>query len=171
MKIRMDFVTNSSSESWGEIVIDNPVLLEMLARYKEMGLITEDGASCYAIGNLHERSELPDTLHFLEPTLNILDFSWSMIPENLEMVLEYLFYIMGDARSNGELEKELYEQFKIEIEQKKDEINQAYNAVYWIYEEYRYSGVEMHALFTYDKTEGEKYSYERDGDDDDWGDW
>ena len=34
MKIRTDFVTNSSSVSTAEIVIDNPLLLEILQRYK-----------------------------------------------------------------------------------------------------------------------------------------
>ena len=34
MKMRTDFVTNSSSYSTAEVVIDNPVLLEILQKYK-----------------------------------------------------------------------------------------------------------------------------------------
>lgn len=171
MKIRTEFVTNSSSESFSELVIDNPILLEMLARYKEMGLITEDGTNYYSIGNLHEESHLPDNLHFLEPAIHLLFFSWSQSPENLEEVLKFLIYIMEDAYRNGELEDELCKQLLIEMTERKDEINQAYNAVYWTYEQYLYSGVEMHTQFTYDQIQGEKYSYDRDGVDDDWDNW
>lgn len=41
MKIHTDFVTNSSSVSTVEIVIDNPMLLEILLRYKDMGAFGE----------------------------------------------------------------------------------------------------------------------------------
>lgn len=37
MKIRTNFVTNSSSYSSAEIKIDNPVLLEILEKYKTLG--------------------------------------------------------------------------------------------------------------------------------------
>ena len=36
MKIRTNFVTNSSSYSSAEIKIDNPVLLEILKKYNEV---------------------------------------------------------------------------------------------------------------------------------------
>ena len=42
MKIRTDFVTNSSSYCTAEVIIDNPVLLEILQKYKDMGLFGEE---------------------------------------------------------------------------------------------------------------------------------
>ena len=45
MKIRTDFVTNSSSESTAEIVIDNSLLLEILKKYKDMGAFGDDKGS------------------------------------------------------------------------------------------------------------------------------
>ena len=50
MKIRTDFVTNSSSESSVEVFIDNPVLLEILQKYKDLGLFIEDGERAYDFG-------------------------------------------------------------------------------------------------------------------------
>ena len=42
MKIRTDFVTNSSSTGNILVLIDNPLLLEILMKYKEMGLFDEN---------------------------------------------------------------------------------------------------------------------------------
>ena len=41
MKIRTDFVTNSSSSNSTEIMVDNPVLLGILSRYQDMGAFGE----------------------------------------------------------------------------------------------------------------------------------
>ena len=42
MKIRTTFVTNSSSYSSAEIKIDNPVLLEILEKYRKLGAFIRD---------------------------------------------------------------------------------------------------------------------------------
>ena len=50
MKIRTNFVTNSSSVSTTEVVIDNLVLLEILAKYQQLG--TFDEVFSFNIGSI-----------------------------------------------------------------------------------------------------------------------
>jgi len=54
MKIRTDFVTNSSSESTAEIVIDNPLLLQILQKYKDMGTFGDEKLF-FGIGEYHTK--------------------------------------------------------------------------------------------------------------------
>ncbi len=64
MKIRTDFVTNSSSYTSACIVIDNPVLLEILQKYKDLGVF-DNARPCFSIGSYKTRLEVttPELSH------------------------------------------------------------------------------------------------------------
>lgn len=168
MKIRTDFVTNSSSYSSAEVVIDNPVLLKILKKYKKKGTFDTD-YSDFAIGDyeLHE-----DVSHrpYMETTKNpalFVDYGdgWLSVPSSLEDVVDYII----ESIESGEAvaDEELFEEMKSELEDRSEEIKAAYKFVHWHggYESNelrteRYNGYVLdHEIFHFDPVKGEEYHY------------
>lgn len=182
MKLRMDFVTNSSCSAEVEIVIDNPVLLEILARYKEMGFIfdgfsdedyIESSIGSYlkfesTEGDLEYAGEFvaDPTIHTLQPAVHIIMGGHARLsPTTLDEVLIGLIDIIDWSHWCYEtIPDELLESFKNEIKENLEKINQAYTAVYWhLEEEYEGDKIFRRSHYEYDKTHGESKDFEQEG--------
>jgi hypothetical protein len=184
MKIKTDFVTNSSAYDSIEIIIDNPVLLEVLQKYKEMGLFFD--YDFLRVGNYDYRYDygvLPginylDNENTKTPAINfyahnsIADFGEQEFLESntklLESLLEGLIikvmdYINVDS-SFEHFDVHIFDLLKIELLARKEEINQAYKKVaVWKMLHIMYQG-EANWEFTYDPINGESYTYTEEGD-------
>lgn len=169
MKIRTDFVTNSSSYCTTEVIIDNPVLLEILQKYKDMGLLGGNN-SIIGIGdyesmdewfyadNYHDRTKTPAFFYYEEQSdenIRCLFLVSNVYPKYLDEVLENIILIIDIAGKY--LDGQLLPMLKEELSQRKDEINRAYAGVYW-----RSStsgdGGDVYARLEYDPIKGESYS-------------
>ena len=157
MKIRTDFVTNSSSVSTAEIVIDNPMLLEILQRYKDLGAFGE--SPFFGIGEYVSGNEVPGiktpAFQFSEA---LYGEGWATVtssPKTLDEVLGEIIAIISDST---DLNKELIAQMKEELRQKEAEINKNYSLVYWSsIQEGEDEPEVIGGKFTYDQENGEKY--------------
>jgi len=129
MKIRTDFVTNSSSYSSTSIVIDNPVLMEILVKYKEIGLFE----------NLDLRFEIaPDS----DRAFTYLDEDCigpsgiSSLQECLEEIIEIISSDLDDNLDNSnEYDENLFETMVKELRKNEDKILEAYKSVSWLIRE------------------------------------
>lgn len=173
MKIRTDFVTNSSSYSSAEVVIDNPVLLEILQKYKDMGTFDLE-ESDFSIGT-YEVFGIPSTYSCEEfsktPAIYAESpdegFSWGNVPESLGDILEC---ILSGLRGNEISDEDLFEQMETELEAKSCEIKKAYKRVRWNYQETsnegnpeHYNGNILHyENYEFDPIEGEKFNHTRE---------
>lgn len=174
MKIRTDFVTNSSSYSSAEIMIENPVLLDILARYRDEGIFDVDylevkigcGEFMAPPGvNLNDYlpeeklgfSKTPAIYCFieeggLEPPCSLDE----MISSIIELIKYDDPYQKIDEQALAELEEELI--------QKKEDIKQSYSKVFWEYyhttnEEHGYpvnGSVNKTTTFLFDQKNGER---------------
>ena len=154
MKIRTNFVTNSSSYSSAEIKIDNPVLLEILEKYKQMDTFVDSyndrnkngmlGVNAREIKEEHlyydpcitkseVRRELkgfkdkPIALYFLEEEQAEVFFA----PRKIEDVIGCILKLIEEDGNSRFDNKELYNDFKTELIERKDEINNSYVEVSW----------------------------------------
>ncbi len=146
MKIRTDFVTNSSSYCTTEIIIDNPALLEILQKYKDMGLFgdndpiigigvyeTMDERALIQGGDYQNYTKTP-AFYYVE---NQNDEGYKCLflvgiidgPKFLDKVLEDIISIMDSA--DKYLDGQILTELKGELDQRKDEINRTYLSVYW----------------------------------------
>ena len=177
MKIRTDFVTNSSSTSEAEIVIDNIVLLEILQRYKEQGVFGEAKAD-FAIGTYSpiywsdfDKEIKTPAFHYVE---DMYGEGWSLLwddPGTLDEVLHGIIEIIdNDNRNQIQYDQILYEKMKEELYQKEEEIQAGYLKVFWKHkdETEKSVGDEFKWLFIYEQKTGEQYHVEYyQGEDDD----
>ena len=184
MKIRPDFVTNSSSSSYEEVIIDNPVLLEILAKYKALGMFGVDEA--------FTKCEYTDVYYFeigdwLEPNTD-LDIktltpafhaahqdgsSWIYPPSSLDEVLEHIIDVIEKKLSvihdverevfQRFFDEELYQKLCEELRQSADDINNSFIAVKWFSREDLYDGRFQCWEFRYDREHGEDYYEEETG--------
>ncbi len=174
MKIRTDFVTNSSSNNTASIVIDNTVLLEILQRYKDMGVFGE-ALSRYSIGiyksnywylgspiawEYPDETKTPAFFMYEAPGGEGWDSTY-MSPTTLDEVLPEIISIMDDYHNDPEYyDKDLYTQLKEELDHMVEEIKDGYMKISWKYEDHTNNiepGGECKWEFTYDPENGEKY--------------
>ena len=198
MKIRTDFVTNSSSYSSAEVLIENLVLLEILQKYKDMGVFgdADPGFSIGSFGRAFYPFEYEDLFSYDIYKMHRWDFIretktpallWAIdfvedpdeplpgTPGSLDEVLQNIIEVMnwGDVMNGGNsvenYDKDLYEQMKLELHQRKGEIIDGYKKVCWKNEyltEGPSEGDTNKCEFTYDPLNGEKYNIEFYGIDD-----
>jgi len=173
------------------IIIDNPVLLEILQRYKDRGLSRSFnlgfGVGTYVDlwGNQKDFKEIQCSTRtpafYYE--VGFEDDGWQLKPgffdegtEIIDKILEAVIIraidgilIMADdidSYIQVVYDQSLYEQMKEELLERKAEINRAYAYVYlWNNQEMDGMGT-FDEKYEYDPIEGETYSYE--GDPEDW---
>lgn len=178
MKIRTDFVTNSSSSNHAEIMIDNPVLLEILQKYRDMGLSPKDdlgfSIGTYASKYSDFRASLDDR-YTKTPAFFLYEHcggeGLSMVlkwPRSLDEVLTCILDIMdkdsGEASNHFDQDRydpDLYRQLKEELRLREKEIKTGYTKVKWSGEDSEWG---MDHKFSYDALVGEKYEEHTDSD-------
>lgn len=157
MKIRTNFVTNSSSYSSAEIKIDNPVLLEILEKYSKKGAfkVTNGWGDVFDgdFGVGMSQSDIIDTFgtNYTEWELGEEkgwdNIEWdktsmafwfrdeeqaeiSFAPDSIEGVaMCILDVIVGENRDI--VNRELFEECVKELKERADEINDNYIEVFW----------------------------------------
>ena len=130
-------IKNYKDESSAEVVIDNPVLLEILLKYKAMGMFDPDSDD-FSIGN-YEGFEIDSlTSHKQQTkapalTVGLLKDAdnWAFVPPNLNYVVSYL--LDGIDISLYESDQNLVQQFRTELVEKNDEIMAGFRRVVWKY--------------------------------------
>lgn len=196
MKIRQDFVTNSSSSCSIALTTENPVLLEILQRYKKQGAFGFAGTT-FGIG---EYTNVPfgfTGIGYFDPDLKTQSpaFSFSEgfenedlfyalvapdFPKNLEEVLSIIIKIMDYSkgykhRVDGstilnlcQYNKALFEELICELKDRKDEIIKAFTQVYCkVYEDNsEEERASRYLSFEYDSTNGARINVEEDDEDD-----
>lgn len=174
MKIRTDFVTNSSSSNTTEVIIDNPVLLEILQKYKDMGLFGnrppiigiggyESTVRDFNRKEILEGIRVPAFYYYEEygeaysGEIQLVETDY---PKSLDEVLGSIITILNNAKDEH-LNKKLCANVIDELEQRKKEIILAYRKVRWdfglTYDESDY------ACYRYDCDLGESLTITSDG--------
>ena len=155
--------------SSAEIKINNPVLFEILKKYKDKGAFINskgfdlgDGIGGnereLKYGNLDEFSDADNTpvaFYYFEAEMALIHFA----PNSIENVADCIFdVILGDQTEKDLKNKEIFEECKKEIHERAKEINENYIEVFW--EAYDDS---------YDDSEYEDESWEDEDEEDDDG--
>ena len=134
MKFRTGFVTNSSSSYSADIVIDNPVLLEILKRYEQMGAFYRKNPH-FTIGTFNSDSDLINDGATNTPAFHHSEYAygegnnWNNLypPSSLDEVLGQIIQLIDLDINEGTLKDQLID----ELNQKKEEIRAGYLKVYW----------------------------------------
>jgi len=173
MKIRTDFVTNSSSYSSASIVIDNPVLLEILQKYKDKGAFED---SPFEIGNYGESCWPPDSSSIelsreliKTPAFYYYEGDGSFFHEVPERLGDVLKIIISYLNGHLDCDEDLLKQILTELDERREDIKSAYKQVVWVYattsnDKYPedYNGyIDETYLFKFDPEKGEEYYYSR----------
>ena len=133
MKIRTNFVTNSSSYSSAEIKIDNPVLLEILEKYRDLGaFIRDDGDEDFdlgwIIGSNECNGEAPVALYFNDPEQAEIMYA----PDSIEDVVNHILDVIVNEWDRDKLKNEsLFKECENELKARAEEINESYREVSW----------------------------------------
>ena len=166
MKIRTGFVTNSSSASSIDISIDNPVLLEILQRYKDMGVFG-DAEIKFEIGKggSGSKTEAFTMKEESDGTSTLGGIHVASVGEVIYEIIE----VMEDENFVDDLsgyDQELYKQLKEELQLRKEELDGAYLSIDWNAMDWSWGsekgepGEEKSYEFHFDPVNGEKYSVE-----------
>ena len=119
MKIRTDFVTNSSSSSFMMVEIDNPVLFEILNKYKEMGAFDNSEILKNDVGKYGEAICIDKK--------DESDFGSEYMPTSIDEIVEALL----SALEYEHVPAEYISKIKMDFEARKTEINDSYRRVEW----------------------------------------
>lgn len=186
MKIRTDFITNSSSTCITEIIIDNPVLLQILRKYVDLGLFKDNdpffGVGFYvstdteyfSVGNYIGGNQVKTPAFFyfeksgesadvslvspLEP-INYDHDTGEFTPFSLMDVLEAIIEIINNGSIY--LDPDLLLQMTTELNQKKEEIVVDFKNVKWRMDlSWDESGF---TLYTYDPEQGSIFTSDLEG--------
>lgn len=122
MKIRTGFVTNSSSYCSAEVVIDNPVLLEILKKYKDDTQVLRF-------------FDLDDKVGFYEDEDGGQPFAENC-PTKLEEVVPCIMDAINELRDYGD--DDISEVLLSEIKEKRKEIERSFKSVEWQYSDDSY---------------------------------
>lgn len=170
MKIRTDFVTNSSSASSMDVTIDNPVLFEILQRYKDKGLFG-DAETKFKIGEAREGN----TLAFSIQDGDFANTTFDYHIYHLSEVIREIIFIMEDSdfyeassdfdEDSPQYNEELFHELKEELKERAQEIDTAYTEVKWTAADGSWGseiepGNECGWDFHYDPASGERMSIE-----------
>lgn len=176
MKIRTDFVTNSSSNNFAEIVVDNPVLLEILQRYKEQGVFGVE-ETYFGIGQYRrdddpyygfddtmvmKEIEIPAFSYRESPGYDGYNLIWAC-PKNLVDLLSEIINVLESYSNYCRFDPNQYIELKEELHDREEEIKNGYLKVVCRYEvrpggDLINIGDDWKTEFTYDSTNGERYS-------------
>lgn len=147
-----------------EVVIDNPVLLKIMQKYKDVGIFDLD-CSHFSVGNyenfdtdLLSMDEEISKTPALAVGLKKDGYCWDIVPFELNDVVNCI--LVSLERYDEINENVLFEQLKDEVEENIDEINTAFGQVIW-----KYGG----EVFTFEREE-ESYTVQNNGEveEDDW---
>jgi len=170
MKIRTDFVTNSSSYCTAEVIIDNPVLLEILQKYKDMGLFEKEDP-IFSVGDYQIHGDsgafeiIDDSHHAKTPAFYLYNddedeeirhtgITDCTTPKSLEEVLEKIIELL--SLTEEWLDIDVRDRLVEELTARQEEILQAYKSVDWSSESSWDDG-DSDATFTYNQTNGSNF--------------
>jgi hypothetical protein len=134
MKIRAGFVTNSSSYTSADITIDDPLLLEILQKYKDLGAFGDEyfGGYNFSIG-------------YLDPEAGTIAFHYDVnesahdaIPSDIGRLLDEIVNLINyDIDNNIIYDTELLELMATELNEKKTAIIESIEKINWHVQEDR----------------------------------